>query len=242
MTGVTFSFAQTLDVASAGAVFATEGRTRIEGVLESAGAQALHDCLVKDVPWKFAFNEGQNARVIAAPDLRRFSPQQTAALSGAIVEGARRGFQYAYWSYPMVTARLNGDDPGLLLHPFLDWLNSDATLGTIRRITGIDSLRKCDAQATYYQPGHFLTLHDDGATGTEHRRVGYVLNLSRDWRADWGGLLQFLADEGRTVLDTWVPSYNSLALFRVPVLHSVSFVAPFATQPRLAITGWFRDA
>jgi Rps23 Pro-64 3,4-dihydroxylase Tpa1-like proline 4-hydroxylase len=242
MTGVTFSFAQTVDVVSAAAAFRDRGRTRIERALEPAAADALHDCLVKEVPWKLAFNEGPQARVIAASDLRRFSSQQTASLSGAIVEGARRGFQYAYWSYPMVTARVNGDDPGLLLHPFLDWLNGAWTLETLRQVTGIDTLRKCDAQATYYQPGHFLTLHDDGAKGTERRRVGYVLNLSRDWRADWGGLLQFLADEGRTVLDTWVPTFNSLVLFRVPVLHAVSFVAPFATQPRLAITGWFRDA
>jgi len=44
------------------------------------------------------------------------------------------------------------------------------------------------------------------------------------------------------VEEVWMPRFNSLALFRVPTPHIVSYVAPFATQPRYAITGWLCDA
>jgi Rps23 Pro-64 3,4-dihydroxylase Tpa1-like proline 4-hydroxylase len=40
------------------------------------------------------------------------------------------------------------------------------------------------------------------------------------------------------VTDTFMPRWNSLSLFRVPALHAVSLVAPWAGAERLAITGW----
>ena len=36
------------------------------------------------------------------------------------------------------------------------------------------------------------------------------------------------------------PGFNTIHLFRVPQMHSVSYVAPFAAVPRYAITGWLR--
>jgi len=39
-----------------------------------------------------------------------------------------------------------------------------------------------------------------------------------------------------------LPGFNTLALFRVPIRHTVSCVAPFAGGQRFAIAGWFRDA
>ena len=66
-----------------------------------------------------------------------------------------------------------------------------------------------------------------------------MLNLSRDWRADDGGLLLFLGADGR-VNDTLVPRYNTLSIFRVPQAHAVTLVAPWAASDRLAITGWMR--
>jgi Rps23 Pro-64 3,4-dihydroxylase Tpa1-like proline 4-hydroxylase len=37
-----------------------------------------------------------------------------------------------------------------------------------------------------------------------------------------------------------MPVFNALNLFRVPLLHSVTLVTPFAGGARLSITGWFR--
>jgi SM-20-related protein len=89
-------------------------------------------------------------------------------------------------------------------------------------------------------PGHFLTQHDDSGYSEQHRRVAYVLYLTRGWRADWGGQLQFLDARG-DVEEVWMPRFNSLGLFLVPTPHVVTYVAPFATQPRYAITGWLCD-
>lgn len=65
-----------------------------------------------------------------------------------------------------------------------------------------------------------------------------MLNFSRGWCAEWGGTLQFLDGEG-DVVETFVPHFNSMSLFVVPTPHIVGYVAPYATAPRLSITGWF---
>ena len=158
----------------------------------------------------------------------------------SILSRAQDHFQYLFRSYPMVAAYLQGHDPELFLHYAFEWLNDSRTLEVLRRITGIDALIKVNAQATLYRPGHFLKHHDDSGHPEQHRRVAYVLYLTRGWRADWGGQLQFLDAHG-DVEEVWMPRFNSLGLFLVPTPHVVSYVAPFATQPRYAITGWLCD-
>ena len=241
MAAIEFRFSPDLDLAIAAQGFRTAGRVRVLDILEPGGAEALHACLSRDVPWRLAYNRGDQAMLVDPAAARGMGATQQQQLNQEIIVGARKGFQYAYYSYPMVTAYLNREEPDLLLHRLLEWLVSPVVLQNVRRITGIASLRKCDGQATCYLPGHFLTQHDDGGTGSEGRRVGYVLNLTREWRPDWGGLLQFLSPDGSQVEDAWVPRFNSLALFRVPVMHAVSYVSPFAQHARFAVTGWFRD-
>jgi Rps23 Pro-64 3,4-dihydroxylase Tpa1-like proline 4-hydroxylase len=63
------------------------------------------------------------------------------------------------------------------------------------------------------------------------------LNLTKDWRADWGGLLHFVNDNN-VIEEVQVPSFNTLALFKVPTRHFVSYVSDYATAKRYAVTGW----
>ena len=127
-------------------------------------------------------------------------------------------------------------DEGLLLHRLLEFLNCPDYLAFARALTGDARVRRMNAQATRYRGGHFLKLHDD-FNAEEGRLYAYVINLTHEWKADWGGLLQFLDAEGR-VIDTLMPRWNSLSIFRVPAPHVVSLVAPWAEGERLAVTGW----
>jgi Rps23 Pro-64 3,4-dihydroxylase Tpa1-like proline 4-hydroxylase len=235
-----FAFSRSVELANHSVAFRRDGRVLIPSVLETASADALHNCLATQVPWRLAYNEGERAVVIGHDEFKRMGAAGVGALMQQVMTRARKEFQYVYHTYPMLSAYLNREDPGLLLHEFLEWLNLPETLEVVRRITEIQTLIKADAQATLYRPGQFLTRHDDDGGNKEKRRVAYVLNLTPRWNADWGGMLQFLDTDGR-VRESWMPGYNMLALFRVPVPHLVSFVAPFAEQPRYAITGWFRD-
>jgi SM-20-related protein len=123
-----------------------------------------------------------------------------------------------------------------LLDRVIDGLNYPSSLDAFRAITGAADIRSVNGQATWYLPGYFLTSHDDGNEG--HIRVAaYVINLTQGWGTDWGGLLQF-HNAGGDVSLALKPGFNTIHLFRVPQLHSVSYVAPFAAVSRYSITGW----
>ena len=138
----------------------------------------------------------------------------------------------------MIPAYLEKRDPGLLLHRMVEFLNSPILIDFAQRITGDNRIRKADVQATCYRAGHFLTTHSD-MHEQDGRLYAFVLGLTESWQADWGGLLLF-HDEAGEVVDTLVPAFNNLALFAVPIPHSVSMVMPRVTTGRYSLTGWFR--
>lgn len=228
-----------LDPTPAAARLAQTGRVQLQGILQPAAAEDLHACLAGHVPWGLAYIEDGKPRAMPYEQLRALTGAQRAELGARIQAEARSGYQFMYHSYMMVSAYLAGRDPQLPLHRVLEYLNAESFLDFARRLTGVPTLKRANAQATCYLPGDFLKYHTD-ADSTEGRRFAYVLNLTRTWQADWGGQLQFLDDEG-AVVETFLPRWNSMSVFRVPTPHCVSQVAAWAGAPRLAITGWFLD-
>ena len=112
-------------------------------------------------------------------------------------------------------------------------------LALARRVSSAPQVIKMDAQATWYRPGDFLTLHND--FNERHERVAaYTLSFTRGWRPDWGGQLLFHNEDGDIELGLQ-PGFNVLTVFQTPRLHSVAPVAPYAGAPRLSITGWLRS-
>ncbi|WP_159431048.1 2OG-Fe(II) oxygenase [Fontimonas thermophila] len=192
-------------------------------------AERLAACLYHEVPWMTA-ERGQ-------PDSPAWDPQTRQKRMPAAYRVASTGFHFVYDRYLIVDAMREGRDTHLLVHQVLRFFNSPPFLAFIRELTGDSELMMVGAQATRYLPGQFLRVHDD-RHDEENRRYAYVLNLSRDWQPDWGGLLHFV-DDGTGPQEVFVPRFNSLSLFKVPMRHYVSFVAPWARQPRLAITGWW---
>lgn len=219
------------------------GRVQVDDFLQPDAAERLRTCLEHEVPWTLALRDAAGARTIDhaaysamnAAECQRLYAHVAASVSDECSDLGR--FRFAYDSYMMVRAYKEGRDPGLLLHRVLELFNSPQYLGFARALTGDDRIRRANAQATRYRPGQFLRYHTD-AESHEGRLYAYVLNLSREWRADWGGLLQFIDDDGR-VLDSFLPRWNTLSLFAVPAGHAVSLVAPWAAHDRLAITGWW---
>jgi Rps23 Pro-64 3,4-dihydroxylase Tpa1-like proline 4-hydroxylase len=216
------------------------GRAQIETFLQPAAAERLQLCLEREVPWTLALRDGHGPRTIEHAAYAAMSSAEIASLLAHTASGTQeieaQDFRFAYESYMMVTAYKEQRDPGLLLHRVLELFNSPDYLAFLRQLTGDSRVRRVNAQATRYRPGHFLRYHTDEDHG-EGRLYAYVLNLSRAWSADWGGLLQFVGADGG-VQATFLPRWNTLSLFSVPAGHAVSIVAPWAREDRLAITGW----
>lgn len=215
-----------------------DGYVQVPDLLPPEVADALGAVLEQGVDWDLFLSGATGPEVLGRAELNRLGREAIARRIGEVDARARTGFAYRYLGYPMITAYLTGRDPGHLLHSLLEFLNTAEVLNLTRTITAEPGVIKLDAQATYYRPGDYLTLHDD--TGVGERRAAYTLGFSRGWRPDWGGQLLFHEPDGE-ILRGLQPGFNVLTLFRTPKWHSVAPVAGYAGAKRLSITGWLRD-
>jgi len=213
------------------------GRCQAVDIFDAAQAGRLAQAAAA-AEFKLSVNSGPKSMDLVLAELEQLNPDQREQMTALIHAGAQKGFQYCFDSY-----RLSDlvDEGRLMAGPLFEFyreLNSAPVLESLRGLAQDPDIAFCDAQVTRYRPGHFLTQHDDEVAG-KHRSLAFVLNLTPQWRTDWGGVLLFHGPEGR-VEGGYAPRFNALNLFKVPQAHSVSLVAPFAAQSRLSITGWVR--
>jgi SM-20-related protein len=209
------------------------GRVLIRDFFEPVVAEALAQA-VAAIDWSLTYRDVNGDRRLTGEQLRSLTPKQRMELVDGITQVARHEFQFSFFTSSLAESVQRGDTD--LLSRCMRWMGSEPFMALMRQVCGIESINRIYAQATMYSRGNFLVAHDDHV-GKESRRLAYVINLTRQWRPDWGGLLHFSASDG-SVLDTFYPHFNSMALFLVPQTHFVSYVAPFAQGERNAITGW----
>ena len=238
-----FEINPALDRSALAGQFARDRRLQIRDILTAETAAEVRGVLTRHVPWGIAWQAGGDGpHMVRAEALTDMKPQESGEISGKLARAMHSGdYAFLYSCYPILTAYQEKWDEGSPCDLILEHLNAEPLLDFVRAVTGIAELRKADAQATLYRPGHFLAAHDD-SEAARGRRVAYVLNMTaqEEWRPEWGGCLEFL-DEGGEVTAGFRPRFNALNLFAVPQRHWVSHVAPFAPLGRYAITGWFRD-
>ena len=90
-----------------------------------------------------------------------------------------------------------------------------------------------------YESGDFLSRHADKQKGG----CAFVLNFTRDWRPEYGGLLH-VKDEETGRYTAVVPEFNSLVIMELGdkgLDHFVSEVSEAAPHARIAITGWYSE-
>lgn len=215
--------------------FARDGRVEIGDLLTDGQAESLRQHLLARQDWTLVMNAGDKVYELARDAYGALDPDQRNSLDRLIIDAGRDGFQYRYEA---IRAPDGGDadvpDP---LYRFIAFLSSANVLERLNHVLGA-SADFADGQATSYGEGHFLTSHDDNVAGKK-RQAAYVFSIAREWRAEWGGLLMFHGADGN-IEQAFSPKMGALRLFAVPQQHSVSYVTPFAPEPRLSITGWLR--
>jgi len=232
-----FSLSGTINQRAATKTFRKTNRVLVPDVLEENCTALLMQQFSAMPDWNLVFRNQRKHYDLSTSGFEDLDPREQADIKQSIYSCAQKDFGYMYKNYPIFDLVQSGNCIELL-EQFLNFLNSSAVLEIIRRISGIKNISYADAQLTRYDPGHFLSSHDDLVEG-KNRLAAYVFNLTSQWHPDWGGNLMFYDDKQR-VTDVYVPKFNSLALFAVGTQHAVSLVSPFARCPRFAITGWFR--
>lgn len=233
-----FTLGQIPDPDGLATAFRMHGRVEIPALLGPGEADRLRTHLLGRQDWVQVMNAGDNVYELSRAGFEQLSPEQRAELDARIAASARDGFQYRYESIRVPDEPEARAARGTPLDSFVGFLSSPPLLDLLGAITGANDIAFADGQATAYGSGHFLTRHDDDVA-SKHRRAAYVFGLAPDWRAEWGGLLMFHRADG-SIAEAYAPVMGTLRLFSVPVIHSVSYVAPFAPEPRLSVTGWLR--
>ncbi|SRR5579883_1193650 len=226
-----------LDQAAIAAAFVRSGRVHIPAILTQASALRLHRCLERETQFSIVTRK-DDGYVRLRPDAVLSPQQQTELIRGAYRK-ARDGFHYLFDNHPMSNDGEPYPDSSHYLATVTRFLNSVPFLTFVRGVTGSSAIAFTEAQATRYSAGHFLNQHDD-SHGKHGRIAAYVLNMTPNWRWDWGGALLF-SDRPGHISEGFLPAFNALNIFAVPQEHLVSFVTPFAGAPRYSITGWFRS-
>lgn len=219
--------------------FRRTGRVQIPGFLREEDAQQLYQALSQRARWNLTLLHDM-PRDISMEKWNALPDEHRMEIDRQVIEAARNRFEGRY-----CTVRLSnhgepfaGNIPELVA--LTRFLNGEPFLAFMRAVTGREEIALTDAQGTLYLPGHFLLNHDDSNSQRKHL-AAYVLNLTPQWNAEWGGLLCFLDEEGR-VTQTFTPGWNVINVLKVPQPHFVSFVAPYASGSRCSVTGWMRAA
>jgi SM-20-related protein len=227
-----------LDVSVLANSFKQHGRVYIPEFLHAEDAKALYETLRYRTDWMQVLATTNGAVELDRPTRAQLDQEQTKSLSNAVYAQARSGFQYRFETVRVPDSAAERGAVTDTMFDFARMMSSGDARDFLRLVTGVEDIQYADAQATAYSPGDFLTGHDDAVTG-KSRRAAYVFGLTPMWRLEWGGLLLFHGSDGH-VERGLVPTFNSLNLFAVPRMHSVSEVTRAAAYRRYSITGWLR--
>lgn len=215
-------------------------RIQIPAFLQPDSATRIYQALEQQSEWNLAWNNQGKHTDMSFTGVMSWTDEQRDNLEQRIHSQAEKGFQYCYSAIPIFDIYQNQLMPDHFFNQIYELFNDPGLLELVRKITGLEAIRFADMQATRFSRGHFLTEHDDNVRG-KNRLAAFVLNLTPEWRDDWGGALVFPDAKGPESRSLY-PKFNVLNVFAVPQRHSVSFVTPFAGAHRYSITGWFRSS
>ncbi|MDC8832334.1 2OG-Fe(II) oxygenase [Alteromonas gilva] len=228
------SFNQNISLDQLTNEYANDKRVRAGRILQPEHAADIYTSLSEQTSYDIALVKDNVPCQLTDSQWRSLSGPERQKIHRETMQNASRGVGFIYGRY-----QLSSEQESITnLRALHQWLNSDTVLSWVRKLSGHQDIIAASAQATRFTPGQFLTRHID-THESEQRRVAYVLNFTKNWHPDWGGLLQFYQQDG-TPRDAWAPGFNALSLFDVTHVHSVTYVTPFALMPRYAVTGWFR--
>lgn len=213
------------------------GLAVIRDFLPRQSADQLLRHLEKDVAWDLAYSDHGEGRTLTAQTLERLTPAQIREAVDPAFREREGEFRFIYNTMRVIESWQAKEYATHPLYAFAETLHQPRNLQYFRDLSGNERIQRLSVMAARYLPGHFLTPHDD-FHAHEGREVTWILNLTRDWKPEWGGLLHVMNAKGDRIDYSLIPAFNTMVLFIPPRPHFVSQVANFARLPRHTLTGW----
>jgi len=226
--------------------FLEKNRLRIQNLLTTESAEAILEALMKKTAWHLVHtDEDANPVQISSSELERLSSERYQGIIQKLHQAAPSRYQFIYKYYPIIDAINEGIiTESSMLFQIASFFNGTEFLKFARELTDSHSLVKVDTKASLYEGGHFLNAHDDNDPsdlGNGLRRFAIVVGFTKNWSPNWGGQLNFFTGPNDGSFESWNPGFNTLSIFRVPTIHNVGYVVPYAPHGRYSVTGWLRD-
>jgi len=146
-------------------------------------------------------------------------------------------FKNDHFSYIFYRS-MNNQKPSFLEYILRKHMSSEDFINYLNQITNLNLTKLNTLFLSKYKSGNFLSPHSDKGNG----KLAFVLNLTKNWKPQYGGILHFMNKEKTEIVESFIPLFNNLMLFEVPdqgIPHFVSHVVPYIKQERYSITGWY---
>lgn len=218
--------------------FQKNGIVSIQNWLDEDYANALYrhlDTMPEDWWWATTFPGIEETRMEA-----RIVPENASYIHQCN-SFAKKQFTKGYFSYRFKrTVNNHGEECSCPECKFRVDVISSEVQEFLKYITEFNINRTNELFASYYTGGDFLSPHSDGPNG----QLGFVYNLSKNWRPEYGGNLFFQSNENLNKIEkVLIPSFNTLTMFDLSTTqghsHFVSEVVENVPSKRLAMTGWW---
>ena len=204
---------------------------QINNILEESFAEALFKQAFLEKNWVLSTGFGKNK-------FQKSTSKQFENANSLQIKNVNNHFKNDEFTY-IFHRTMNNSKPNFLEFCIRKQLNSEKFINMINKITNKNVTQLSTLFLSKYKSNHFLSPHSDKGNG----KVAFVLNLSKFWKPQYGGILNFLDESRENIIKSFVPNFNNLILFEVPEEkdkpHFVSHVAPNIKHNRYAITGWY---
>lgn len=223
-----------INVWDAGVEYNDHGSTTIQNWLAEEEAERFTEELKKiSEDWWFQSTfDNKEVRNI------QYKPQNAEQLLKNS-QAAHKAFLEGKFSYNFDRSMPHVDGCECIECQFKGWLRSEEVMGWVSQLTGEELSGTGELFASRYRSGQFLSPHHDLNKG----KIGFVFNITKNWRPEYGGLLHILEEDYINVNKIVLPKFNQLTIFNIPKVHGVphfvSHVHNGVDKHRLSFTGWF---
>jgi len=222
---------KSFDVNNLKNIFENKKMLKIDNILNENFAEALYNSCILEKNWILASGIDKNKYE------KKHMPQND-KINQAQIKNVSTAFSNDQFSYVFYRS-MNGENMNYYEFTLRKILNSENFITLLNEITNLNLTKLNTLFMSKYISGNFLSTHSDKGNG----RLAFVINLSKNWKPQYGGNLHFLSEDRSEIIHTFVPGFNNLIIFHVPenagIPHYVSHIAPFIKNQRYAISGWF---
>lgn len=129
--------------------------------------------------------------------------------------------------------RIRFNDMKIIFVDLISLVNDIKFKSFLENLTEIKINMISNIYLSRFDKDDFLTTHCDSDDG-----IGIVINLTKEWELNYGGLTMILDKDKKTILETFAPSYLDILIFdtkKRKIPHFVSAVTSNKTSKRMAL-------